>query len=72
MNLTKRDLEMALVGYQNTLQKIHHQIADIRAELAGHKPESGKRKMSPEARARIAEAQRKRWARAKGQRRTAA
>src|SRR5438067_13423705 len=66
-------LEAALVGYQSQLEKITSAIADLQKRLryagAGgvpapvtRTPRRKKRTMSPEGRARIAEAQRKRWA----------
>jgi hypothetical protein len=65
-------LEMALVGYEIEKQRIDQKIADIRARLgqrggassltAGAKQAGRKRHLSPEARRRIAAAQRKRWA----------
>jgi hypothetical protein len=65
-------LEMALVGYEIEKQKIDQKIAEIRAKLGGRRGASAaaeepkgtrrKRVLSPEARRRIALAQRKRWA----------
>jgi hypothetical protein len=65
-------LEMALVGYELEKQKIDEKIAEIRARLSGGKPAGKaaaapkaarrKRVLSPEARQRIALAQKKRWA----------
>ena len=66
-------LEMALVGYEIEKQKIDEKIAEIRARLGGgkaaekppaqpRKARRRKRVLSPEARERIALAQRKRWA----------
>ena len=66
-------LEMALVGYEIERQKIDEKIAEIRAKLGGSKgpgrpaaaPKATGRKkrvLSPEARERIALAQKKRWA----------
>jgi hypothetical protein len=64
---------MALVGYQMEKQKIDERIRQIEARLggkraaapAGHVPaktKAVKRILSPEARKRIAAAQKKRWA----------
>jgi hypothetical protein len=66
-------LEMALVGYELEKKKIDEKIAEIRARLgqgASARPAAqkrapsagGRRNLSPEARARIAAAQKKRWA----------
>jgi hypothetical protein len=64
-------LKAALLGYQTQAAKIEAAIADIRERLKipGVGPVVAaprkKSRMSPEGRARIAEAQRKRWAAAK-------
>lgn len=64
-------LQMALVGYQSERQKIDDKIRQIEARLKGRhtgsasgeaKPKGIKRVLSPEARKRIAAAQKKRWA----------
>ena len=65
-------LQMALVGYQVERQKIDDRISEIQAKLKGKSvalPSVGaekkavvKRVLSPEARKRIAAAQKKRWA----------
>ncbi len=65
-------LQMALVGYQFEKQKIEEKIQQINAQLRGkkvssssgstEKPAGVKRMLSPEARKRIAAAQKKRWA----------
>ena len=65
-------LQMALVGYQIEKDKIEAKIKEIQAQLKGRKvsvagaaPEKTaavKRILSPEARKRIAAAQKKRWA----------
>jgi hypothetical protein len=64
-------LQMALVGYQSERQKIDDKIRQIEARLKGKhaspasgeaKTKSVKRVLSPEARKRIAAAQKKRWA----------
>ena len=61
-------LQMALIGYQVELSRIEQRMAEIRSQLGGRvdpvvatkaKP---KRTMSAAARARIAAAQKKRWA----------
>jgi hypothetical protein len=64
---------MALVGYQMEKQKIDEKIRQIEARLGGKsagasaaqahaKAKGVKRVLSPEARKRIAAAQKKRWA----------
>jgi hypothetical protein len=69
---------MALVGYQLERQKIDEKIRDLQARLGGRRMSSPasvtvsaaaasarkgvKRVLSPEARKRIAAAQKKRWA----------
>ena len=65
-------LQMALVGYQIEKQKIEEKIQQINSQLRGkkvssssgasEKPAGVKRMLSPEARKRIAAAQKKRWA----------
>jgi hypothetical protein len=65
-------LQMALIGYQLERQKIEDKIAHIQAQLKGKKISSSSasaekatgvtRILSPEARKRIAAAQKKRWA----------
>ena len=65
-------LQMALVGYQMERQKIDDRIREIQAKLKGKHvgvPSAGaekkpvvKRVLSPDARRRIAAAQKKRWA----------
>jgi hypothetical protein len=65
-------LQMALVGYQLERQKIDARIGEIQAKLKGkhvalpgaatEKKAVVKRILSPEARKRIAAAQKKRWA----------
>jgi hypothetical protein len=70
-------LEAALLGYQAELARITTAIADIQKQL-GHRngkraaapfesvtPAKKKHRISAEGRARIAEAQRKRWAEAR-------
>ncbi len=62
-------LAAALVGYEQQRLEIVERIGEIRRQLgvrssgtANHTAPGGKRTMSPAARKRIAEAQRKRWA----------
>jgi hypothetical protein len=65
-------VQMALIGYQLEKQKIEEKIGQIQAQLKGRKvsmpssaaekPAGVKRVLSPEARKRIAAAQKKRWA----------
>ena len=66
-------LQMALIGYEAERQKIEATMAGIRSQLGAHKGASApaktptseakpKHRMSAAGRARIAEAQRKRWA----------
>lgn len=67
-------LQMALVGYQMEKQKIDEKIRQLEVRLGGKRtttaaPAAGqakakgtKRVLSPEARKRIAAAQKKRWA----------
>ena len=65
-------LQAALFGYQMEKEKIEAKIRDIQAQLKGKKASApvaakaaksgGRREMSDAARARIAAAQRKRWA----------
>ena len=64
-------LQAALYGYQMEKEKIEAKIRDLQAQLKGKKAPAaaakpaksgGRREMSDAARARIAAAQRKRWA----------
>lgn len=63
-------LSAALEGLEIQRRRIEEQIAQVRAMLGGRRPKaaaagakpSGKRLLSPEARKRIAMAQKKRWA----------
>jgi hypothetical protein len=76
-SLDKATLEAALIGYQHQVEEIQAKIGAIRKILAGAAPVAGpkakkaaaphkqKHKMSAEGRARIAAAQRARWAKAK-------
>jgi hypothetical protein len=74
--LTNEILTAAIDGYETQKIRIDGKIADLRAMLPGGPAESAatpetskrkRRKMSAAARARIAEAQRKRWAASKVQ-----
>src|ERR1017187_8201606 len=70
-------LQMALIGYEAERQKIEATMAEIRGQLGTHSKGASapaktptseakpKHRMSAAGRARIAEAQRKRWAAAK-------
>jgi len=71
-------LEMAIVGYQSEVEKISAKIADVQAQLGESSPKATatgtdqagpqkRRTMSKAGRARIAAAQRKRWAAQKKQ-----
>ena len=78
ISLDKATLEAALVGYQQHLQQIEAKMAEIR-RLLGEKPAAApaaksarkatrgkqKHRMSAEGSARIAAAQRARWAKVK-------
>jgi hypothetical protein len=78
ISLDKATLEAALVGYQQQLQQIEAKMADLRRML-GQTPAAApaakrarkapakkqKHRMSAEGRARIAAAQRARWAKTK-------
>ncbi len=75
--LDRATLEAALIGYQHQVEEIQGKIAAIRRMLTGGAPAAApktkaaaaprkqKHKMSEEGRARIAAAQRARWAKAK-------
>jgi len=80
LNMRKNEdpgiLQAALVGYQHQLDEINAKIAELRRRLGGGRttsaaPSSGgsgnqkKHRISAEGRARIAAAQRRRWAAAK-------
>ena len=67
-------LQAALLGYQQRLEVINAKIAEVKRRLGGRstapagvspRPPQKKHRMSQEGRARIAAAQRKRWAAAK-------
>ena len=77
ISLDKSTLEAALVGYQQHLHEIEAKMADLRRQLGqapataakparkSAAPKKQKHRMSPEGRARIAAAQRARWAKTK-------
>ena len=73
--LTKIIIDAAIEGFEEQKRRIDAQIAELRGELSGGGTEPAaetatrrsRRKMSAAARKRIAEAQRKRWAAAKGE-----
>jgi hypothetical protein len=67
-------LQAALLGYQQQLEVINAKIAELKRRLGGRgaapsgvvaRPPQKKHRISAEGRARIAAAQRKRWAAAK-------
>jgi hypothetical protein len=72
--LTTELIAAAIEGYESQRARIDQKIAELRAMLHGGRPEPAttpegsprkRRKLSAAGRARIAEAQRKRWAEAK-------
>jgi hypothetical protein len=74
--LTNEVVAAAILGFEEQKRRIDAQIADLRAMLLGRTAEPAatrepkrrtRRKMSAAGRKAIAEAQRKRWAAAKGQ-----
>ena len=73
--LTNAIVQAAILGFEEQKRAIDAQIADLRSFLAGGSADAAKpkltrrprRKMSAAGRKAIAEAQRKRWAAAKGQ-----
>ena len=80
ISLDRATLEAALVGYQQHLNQVEVKMAEIRQMLNGGPasvpavkrerkaavaPGKQKHRMSPEGRARIAAAQRARWAKTK-------
>jgi hypothetical protein len=78
--LTKEIIEAAIAGFEAQKHRIDSQIAELRGLLDGNRPETDatseparrrRRKMSREARARIAAAQRLRWSKARGEAKTA-
>jgi hypothetical protein len=69
--LTAEIIAAAILGFEEQKRQIDSRIGELRALLPGHSteaapppeaPQRKRRKMSAAARARIAEAQRKRWA----------
>ena len=67
-------LHAALLGYQQQLQNINAKIAELKRHLGGRggapagaaaRTAARRHRISPEGRARIAAAQRKRWAASK-------
>ena len=71
--LTQGIIDAAIEGFESQKRRIDEQIAELRALGNGHTPEGSappkpqQRGMSAAGRRAIAEAQRKRWAAAKGQ-----
>ncbi len=77
ISLDTATLEAALIGYRQQLQQIDAKMADVRGMLGGsagatpvkhaeaRAPGKKKHRMSAEGRARIAAAQRARWAKVK-------
>ena len=73
--LTQGIIDAAIEGFQSQKRRIDEQIAELRALSNGHPPavkgsvppKTKKRGMSAAGRKAIAEAQRKRWAAAKGE-----
>src|SRR5690349_20034063 len=73
--LTREIIEAAILGFEQQKTKIDNQIAELRAMLPGSsvaakttaEAKKTKRTMSAAGRRAIAEAQRKRWAAAKGE-----
>jgi hypothetical protein len=72
--LTNEIITAAIEGFESQRRRIDDQIAELRAMLPGGRtettatpeaPKGKRRRMSAAGRARIAEAQRKRWAEAK-------
>jgi len=67
--LNEQIITAAILGFEEQKRRLDSQIAELRAMLSGgdssaspQSPKPKRRKMSAAARARIAEAQRKRWA----------
>jgi len=76
LKLTNKIIAAAIEGFEAQKQRIDGQIAELRAMLSGGSTETAaateptirrRSKMSAAGRARIAEAQRKRWAASRGQ-----
>jgi hypothetical protein len=67
LQLDRPTLEAALVGYQKQLQEVEAKMVELRRRLGGRvaAPKARKHRMSAEGRARIAAAQRARWAKFK-------
>jgi hypothetical protein len=75
--MDRATLEAALLGYQRQLEEIQTKMGDLRRRLGGRpaavksvasvaaKPRGRRHRMSAEGRARIAAAQRARWAKFK-------
>jgi hypothetical protein len=74
--LTQEIIDAAIEGFESQKRRIDEQIAELRALSNGNAPAVAvapkKRGMSAAGRKAIAEAQRKRWAAAKGQAETKA
>ena len=69
MTISQKELlEYALVGFEARRAEIKHKIADIRLRLGGSRdvvPAPKRRVLSPEGRARIIAATKRRWAKAR-------
>ena len=73
--LTQGIIDAAIQGFESQKRRIDEQIAELRALSNGHAPKTEsstpprmkKKRMSAASRKAIAEAQRKRWAAAKGE-----
>ncbi len=86
LQLDSGTLQAALVGYQQQLEQIEAKMAELRRQLGGGTAKGAakavsaapptaharKHRMSAEGRARIAAAQRARWAKAKKAKKSAA
>jgi len=82
MELNRAIIEAAIVGFEKQKQQIDETIAELRTQLNGASPKAGretkaaatttKRVLSPEARKRIAAAQKARWAAFHANQKTAA
>jgi hypothetical protein len=72
MTLSNTDLQMALIGYERRRAELDGIIATIHARIQAIKGASSpkpKRTISPEARERMAKAQKRRWRRQRRQQR---
>jgi hypothetical protein len=75
MTLSNTDLQMALIGYERRRAELDGIIATIHARIQAVKGASSpaqskpKRTISPEARERMAKAQKRRWRRQRRQQR---